>query len=117
MALTPLAMGAFIGSAIVGGLTRYYETYQNNQVNQYTNAYSRGAFVENGRFWTDYRKNTGKTPVYPYRAGSNYNLTTFYSTQAGLNNYGARQIRNVNSIVPHVGYTFNRGGFGLKKRR
>lgn len=39
--------------------------------------YSAGRLYDNFRYWSDYRKNTGKSPKYPIRAGlfSDYGMS------------------------------------------
>lgn len=36
-------------------------------------SYNRNA--ENQKYWADYKKNTGKSPRYPYRSGAYYDYT------------------------------------------
>lgn len=62
MALPPLAyLMGFIGIAQTGidYAQTTWDIYQ---------SYLR--MGENERFWNDYKKNTGVTPLYPYRAGA-----------------------------------------------
>lgn len=46
--------------------------------------------AENQRYWNDYKKNTGITPLYPHRAGSYYDeIGTFLdASQGAVSLYG-----------------------------
>jgi hypothetical protein len=72
-----LLMGVSSGSSTLGSL---YSARANAASYQYTAA----KFAENDRYWADYRKNTGITPKYPYRAGAVNDAGQLYGRQAGI---------------------------------
>lgn len=67
--------------AVVGGASTLGSLY-GAMGNMASYNYTANRFAENERFWADYKKNTGLTPRYPYRAGAVNNVGELY-TQAG----------------------------------
>lgn len=51
--------------------------------------YSVGRAYDNARFWSDYKKNTGYSPRYPFRSGV-YDWMG-YGARAGMNYFGYRR--------------------------
>lgn len=47
-----------------------------------TQRYTWGYYNDVNRFWSDYYKNTGFKPRYPYKSGSVYDVGQLYSAQA-----------------------------------
>lgn len=72
-----ILMGVSSGASSLGSL---YSARANAASYQYTAA----KFAENNRYWADYKKNTGITPKYPYRAGAVNDLGQLYGHQAGV---------------------------------
>lgn len=72
-----ILMGVSSGASSLGSL---YSARANAASYQYTAA----KFAENNRYWADYRKNTGITPKYPYRAGAVNDVGQLYGRQAGV---------------------------------
>ena len=72
-----ILMGVSSGASSLGSL---YSARANAASYQYTAA----KFAENNRYWADYRKNTGITPKYPYRAGAVNDVGQLYGRQAGI---------------------------------
>lgn len=54
-------------------------------------AYAVGRMSDNVRYWSDYKRNTGYSPRYPWRAGANDWMK--YAANAGFS-YGA--LKNLN---------------------
>lgn len=69
--------------AIVGGASSLGALYS-AQSNLASYDYTAKRFAENERFWADYKKNTGLTPRYPYRAGAVNNIGELYAHQGGF---------------------------------
>ena len=72
-----ILMGVSSGASSLGSL---YSARANAASYQYTAA----KFAENNRYWADYKKNTGITPKYPYRAGAVNDIGQLYGRQAGI---------------------------------
>lgn len=72
-----LLIGGSIGTQTLGSL-------YSARANAASYAYTANRFAENERFWADYKKNTGLTPKYPYRAGAVNNIGQLYGYQAGI---------------------------------
>lgn len=72
-----ILMGVSSGASSLGSL---YSARANAASYQYTAA----KFAENNRYWADYKKNTGITPKYPYRAGAVNDVGQLYGRQAGI---------------------------------
>lgn len=72
-----ILMGVSSGSSSLGSL---YSARASAASYQYTAA----KFLENNRYWADYKKNTGITPKYPYRVGAVNDIGQLYGHQAGV---------------------------------
>lgn len=77
MANIPVVMAIIQGASSLGSL-------YSAQANAMSYEYTKQRFAENDRFWSDYRKNTGVTPRYPYRAGAVNNYGQLYAYQGGV---------------------------------
>lgn len=66
--MNPLALGMFGLSSAIGGI------------------YEIGRIRENQKYWEEYRKNTGVSPRYPYRAG--FSNLGYLRNAVGYTGYG-----------------------------
>ena len=73
----PVVMAIVQGASSLGSL-------YSARANMASYDYTANRFRENERFWADYKKNTGLTPRYPYRAGAVNNLGQLYAYQGGF---------------------------------
>lgn len=91
----PLMAGALVGTTLVGGLVSYSNYKATKRATDYTEAYYNGAYRENLKYWSDYRRahhwSRNREIRYPYRTGYEYNLS-------GMYNAGARQVSAKNSV-------------------
>lgn len=83
--LPALAYGGMTIASALGIANFGWDLYQNVE-----------RMKENERYWSDYYKNTGIVPVYPYRAGSyvDYIGTALDASEGIVNLYGKYSRRN-----------------------
>lgn len=103
----PIALaGVAIGSAAYSAYRTWESTKASDKKADQTINYQLGAFYENSQYWQDYKRNTGKSPKYPYRSGSVYDLSSLYGAEAQkINNSLARDtsIANVGTTTAYSG--------------
>ena len=91
------------GSAIASAVSGIAGQYYNNKTAQAGLAWQKALQQENSRFWRDYERNTGITPLYPYRSGYNFNTVPMESYQNSLDysvfGYGSSVVHGISGIA------------------
>lgn len=100
-----ILMGTMIADALVGAYATYDNTKQSNRVLDASATYIGQSFQENERYWADYFKNTGRRPLYPYRAGAVNDISQLY-------NIDYARTMNKNSIIQSGSNIGSAGAFG-----
>lgn len=99
-------------TSLISALTAISNYNATESAIDYEKDFYGGAYLENKRFWDDYRRahgwNSKRQIKYPYRTGYNYNLSA-------LQNAGVREVSAKNSVYRSlasgiVPFGFYRGG-------
>lgn len=75
--VVPVIPAIILGSMAVSSGASIYAGWKNVQ-------YQKSAMAENNRFWSEYAKNTGVKPRFPYRSGSVYNTSSLYNSYSSI---------------------------------
>lgn len=74
--------GVALAGIGISAAANIYSAYKQKGAADYTVSYQDALMRENARYWGDYYKNTGFSPVYPMRSGFVFNESALRGAQA-----------------------------------